>query len=159
MKRDEVQARRTLTQGVGALEAPGALPGTAAVLEPGGFVVLTGEEDGKPGALAVAAIAGKGRVLAVAHEAFFSAENLKRESNRRFFVNVLNWLGQGKKRVAAVTLGIEPDFLRGAGFTVAVSANDPTRGSTDVLCMTQDALSYPPLSEWVTAWVKRGGMC
>lgn len=148
---------RALTQGVARIEAPGALAGTAAVLEPSGFVVLTAENGGNPGPLAVATNEGKGRAVAVAHEGFFSPENLNREGNRRFFVNALTWLGQGKKRVSAVTLGIAPEFLRAAGFEVARSAADPTRGSADVLCMTQDALSYPPLTEWVIEWVKNGG--
>ena len=148
---------RALTKGVTRIEAPGALAGTAAVLEPNGFVVLTAENGGNPGPLAVASRAGKGRAIAVAHEGFFSAENLTREGNRRFFVNALTWLGQGKKRVSAVTLGIAPEFLRAAGFEVARSAANPTRGSADVLCMTQDALSYPPLTEWVIEWVRKGG--
>lgn len=140
-----------LTDGVGPLSAPGALPG-AVVASKGAFVVLAAD---KP--IAAAARVGSGRALAVGHEAYFGAAPLREAANRRFLSNALSWLsGRKNPRVGLVDM---PGIATVGGDTVTIRREEIEAGlvGIDVLAMTQGALDGDERAQnAVVAWVKNG---
>jgi len=157
---------RALREGVADLRgAPGAVPGAMAALGPRAFVVYAGRQDRRSLPAVVAARAGSGRVLAAGHEAYFTAEAVRRPGNARFLANALAWLGGrpvGQVRVAQVGGDAGPFREAGARVTAAAVA-DLTAGGlrdADVLALDQGALSgeaHAAARERVTAFVRRGG--
>ena len=145
-------ALSALTDGVGPLSAPGALPG-AMVAFKSAFPVLAAD---KP--VAVAGSVGTGRVIAVGHESYFGAETLKSPSNARFFDNAVRWLGGvPKPRIGIVDM---PGIVRGGKYdTVTISLSELEAGLAgfDVLAMTQGALDRDPSAQQrVVSWIKSG---
>jgi hypothetical protein len=158
---DHADHREALTQGVDSLVAPGAAPGAMVAQGGRSFVVLTGRANRERAPLAVAAIAGEGRVVAVGHEAFFGEKPLEHGGNKRFLENALTWLGRKPLeavRVGAIGMGgIRP--ATPAQVTDLTSANVAQNlGSIDVLCMTQGALDgNAAAQDAVRQFVERGG--
>ncbi|RYG25004.1 hypothetical protein EON82_08660 [bacterium] len=140
-----------LTEGVTYLSAPGALPG-AMVASKGAVTVLAAD---KP--VAVAGHVGSGRAIAVGHEAYFGAEQLKNPSNARFLFNSLRWLSGGARpRVGTIDL---PGIRTVHEDTVNVRREDLATGllGINVLAMTQGALdNNPQAQKAVIDWVKSG---
>ncbi len=153
----QAEDRAALLRGVGAIDSGGA-PG----------VVLCGGEDAFPviGAacgkavlpVACAARYGKGRVVAVGHPSFYSAEAFGKADTAAFVTNALVWLGQGRNTVAVYK---NPDFAQAlrarGGFEVSeIPSLDALVASTAVLAAYPDSLPAEAL-ERVRAFVTGGG--
>lgn len=141
--------RSALTQGVGPLVAPGALPG-AMVASKGAFVVLASGD----APVAVAGPVGAGRALAVGHEAFFGAGPLDNANNARFLANAVAWLGGrvAKPRVGTIDLPAVPGAR-----TIKRGELAAGLARIDVLAMTQGALDGDAKAQAaVVAWAKAG---
>ncbi len=140
--------RTVLTDGVGPLSAPGALPG-AMVASKTAFVVLAA--GGKP--VAVAGPVGSGRALAVGHESYFGAGPLRERSNARFLANAVAWLGGRAARPRVGTLGMPGiDGLR-------LDRGQLEAGllGIDVLAIDQGELDGDPTAQAaVVRWVGNG---
>jgi len=140
------QDRAEITAGVTNLVVPGGLPGTFSITGPQSFVVLTGQSGTTLAPLAAATRIGQGRAVALGHEAFFTAENLRQPGNARLLSNLLGWLSQKGTQPIRVGLcgynGMKAK-LEADGDQVRIlkpSDLETSIDRLDVICMTQAEL-------------------
>lgn len=151
-------AREDLLDGVREIAAPGS-PGSIAVYAPGAEAIVVGKAGaGGRAAVVAAGKLGRGRVVAFAHDGYFSTDQLAKGDTGRLVANAARWASGGKKtpRVGVVHPDSMAKFLDGEGLATArVSANDPLDG-VDVLVLTPSGMD-PSRAEQVRAFVQAGG--
>ncbi len=150
-------ARDALLRGVSVIDSGGA-PG----------VVLCGGENAFPliGAacgkdilpVACAAFYGKGRVVAVGHPSFWSAEGFAKADTAVFTTNALAWLGQGRSSLAVFKNANFAGVLRArGGYDVTeIPSLDALSPSIAVLVANPDSLPAADV-ERVRAFIIAGG--
>ncbi|MGC4042180.1 MAG: M60 family metallopeptidase [Armatimonas sp.] len=137
-----------ILNGVRKLDPHGGLPGTALILEQGGFALLGSKDD----VLAAGIERGKGRALAMGHDSYFSREGLNVADNKRFLNQALRWLGRDKVKLAMLGFSTDEAALRELGFTLTSPAE------CDVLWITQSVLDNDlKRADSLAGWVQRGG--
>ncbi|WP_417849631.1 M60 family metallopeptidase [Thalassoglobus sp.] len=83
--------RSLLVEGVTEIAVPGVV-GSLSVYGPDAFVIATGEtKSGQPAALAAAATLGKGRLVALGHNGYFSRKNAQVGQTGKFVSNLMLW--------------------------------------------------------------------
>ncbi len=160
---DHSADRDVLTRGVTALVAPQALVGVLSV-SGNAFVIATGTQSKGQVPVFAATRVERGRVIAGAHEAFFSSLAMQNPSNGRFFGNALAWVG-GKGgldglRVGLLGYGFLEGPLRQAGAvptTLSSQSLETIADQLDVVCTTPGALDNNPSGQIaLMRFVKKG---
>jgi len=107
--------------------------------------------------VAAAAFYSKGRVVALGHPSFCSAEGMGKADTAAFIANALVWLGQGKRTVAVYKNADFAKALRGlGGFEVAEIPSIDALTAQSVLAVYPDTLS-PNDIERVRTFITSGG--
>ena len=150
------QARSELVRNVRVIDS-GGLPGVVLCGGAEAFPVV-GAACGKSVLpVAAAALYGKGRVVAVGHPSFYSAEGLSKGDTATFVTNALAWLGQGKRTVAVFKNADFAKALRSlGGFEVIEIPSADALTTQGVLAAYPDSLQ-PNEIERVRAFVTSGG--
>ena len=150
------QSRGELVRNVRAIDS-GGLPGVVLCGGVNAFPVV-GAACGKSVLpVAAAALYGKGRVLAVGHPSFYSAEGLSKGDTATFVTNALAWLGQGRRTVAVFKNADFAKALRGfGGFEVTEIPSADALTTQGVLAVYPDSLP-PDAIEHVRTFVTSGG--
>ncbi len=152
----QTEARAALLRNVRAIDS-GGLPGAVLCGGDHAFAVV-GAKCGKAVLpVACAASYGKGRVVAVGHPSFYSAEGIAKADTAAFVTNALAWLGQGRKTVAVYKNADFAKALRGlGGFEVAEIHSLDALTAAAVLAAYPDSLPAAGL-ERVRAYITSGG--
>ncbi|RMG18011.1 MAG: serine/threonine protein kinase [Planctomycetota bacterium] len=163
-------ARRELLEGVGALPHSNMTPGAVHVFGPRAFAVLTGRarQGGVAAALVGAAFAGKGRALALGHDAYLKAQGQGNgwqvsSETRRFLLNGLRWLCKDRPlagiRVALTGPCELVDFLARQGARpLRVSARAPSLAGCDLVVVPHTTVHpLPPAAVAALQDFVRGG--
>jgi len=97
-----------LIEGISQIGAPGSNPCSIKVLSNNPEKIAFGDEDsfscyhynyyhkGEFPPVAVASTYGKGRIIAVGHECYFSIQHINKLDNLQFGLNIINWLDHNK---------------------------------------------------------------
>jgi len=150
------QAREELVRNVHTIDS-GGLPGVVLCGGTKAFPVVGAACYKAVLPVAAAAFCGKGRVLAVGHPSFYSAEGLAKGDTSTFVTNALVWLGQGKRTIAVYKNADFAKALRSlGGFEVSEMSSLDTLTTQGVLAAYPDNL--PPSDiEHVRAFITSGG--
>ena len=124
---------KALTDGVKEITAPG-IPGSLCVFGKDAFAVVVGGAGGSNRAAVVAASTlGKGRIIALGHDGYLSADSMKQADTGRLMVNAMRWLAKGAAPSIALRdgggmapelakAGLTAEAVGGAGWTKKLSA-------------------------------------
>ena len=89
--------RAEILEGVKVINAKqGTLPGSVLCVKEEAFPLVAGNADGALMPVASAARYGRGKIVAVGHPSFYSADSLKLADTEKFVRNALQWLGGGQ---------------------------------------------------------------
>ena len=89
--------RSEILDGVKLINAQqGTLPGSVLCVKEEAFPLVAGNADGALMPVASAARYGRGKIVAVGHPSFYSANSLKLADTAKFVRNALQWLGGGQ---------------------------------------------------------------
>jgi len=158
-----VDPRQALVENVSVIDAPG-VPGHLCVFGERAVVIVAG---GAGGALrqpvAAATTLGRGRVVALGHNGYFSRDSLAVADTGRFMLNAVRWTaGEHKQRPRVAVRGQQAfaDFLRSSGIDAVVLPADNwslNLGGFDVLCVDAGAMSIDRDLPAVAQFVGNGG--
>ena len=96
LAQDAEMFQREIAEKAGGLEiVRGGVPGTILVAGKPAFPLVAGRIGKASVPVAAASTLGKGRIVAVSHEAFLSADAMKRSANEAFLRTSLRWLAGG----------------------------------------------------------------
>ncbi len=150
--------RGILLEGVKEVAAPGA-PGSLAVCAPGAEAIVVGEAGaGGRAAVVAAGKLGRGRVVAFAHDGYFSEEHLATADTGRLVANAARWASGGKKapKVGVIRPESMAKFLGAEGMTTAKASPQESLDGFDVLVVTPYDLS-PRHADRIRSFVRSGG--
>ncbi|MFN7835745.1 MAG: M60 family metallopeptidase [Burkholderiaceae bacterium] len=101
-------ARTELQAGVGVVRvAPDAVPGPIVMAAPQAFALLLGQENGGGHQAVIAAsTAGRGRAVALGHEAFLRPATLSQADGARLLMNIIRWTGAPRRAQGADKVGV-----------------------------------------------------
>ena len=150
------QARSELVRNVRVIDSSG-LPGVVLCGGERAFPVVGATCNKSVLPVAAAAFDGQGRVVALGHPSFFSAEGLAKADTALFVTNALVWLGQGKRTVAVYKNADFAKALRAlGGFDVTEIPSIDALAGQGVLAAYPDSLP-PGDIERVRAFMTSGG--
>ena len=108
-----------LLTNVTELIAPGAIPGPLSVFGDNAFVVMAGREGKRRLPMIAASRLERGRVVALGHNGFLSADALRNLDNTQFLLNAVRWvLAMPTSAVAVVDKPRVAEVLEKAGIKV-----------------------------------------
>ncbi|WP_394794722.1 M60 family metallopeptidase [Armatimonas sp.] len=108
-----------LLTNVTELIAPGAIPGPLSVFGDNAFVVMAGREGKRRLPMIAASRLERGRVVALGHDGFLSADALRNLDNTQFLLNTARWvLAMPTSAVAVVDKPQVAEVLEKAGIKV-----------------------------------------
>ncbi len=149
-------ARAVLLSNIRVIDSGGA-PGVVLCVGSNAFPVVGAKCGSVVQPVAAATFYGKGRVLAVGHPSFYSAESFAKGGTATFITNALAWLGQGKTTVAVYKNADFAKALRGLGNSEVREIPSLDALSTfAVLAATPDSLKSNEI-ETVRGFITAGG--
>ena len=152
---------KALAEGVKEITAPG-LPGSLCVFGKDAFPVVVGGVGGSNRATVVAASTlGKGRIVALGHDGYLSADAMKQADTGRLMVNAMRWLARGAAPSIALRdggdmaaefakAGLTAEVIGGGGWTKKLAAHK-------VLVLHCTSASTPAERADIRAFVRNGG--
>ena len=145
------------------IAAPGA-PGQVAVFGPKAFPIIGGKVQRQLYApVAAGASLGKGRIVALAHTGYLSAESSAVGQTRQFLINGIQWASQGKNQDKKVRLGnfgsqLKDDLIKAGLEIVSLNGKTWTKqlSSCDVVFLAMGNYSAREVDA-VAQFVEAGG--
>ena len=106
-----------ILNGVRSIVALG-VPGPLWALNPTPVPIVAGDNDTTPipSVVAMASGLGRGRVVAVGHEAFFTNDALYLLDNKQFGLNIVNWLNEPLHRYSVLVTTGHEEWFGGSNF-------------------------------------------
>lgn len=143
----------SLVEGVQSVAKPG-IPGVVSIVGPSGNAFLEGRSGKNRLPVAATGRLGRGRVVAIGHDGYLSAEQAKVGDTALVLARAIRWASGGLKNPK---IGLAPrigaDFLPTIGLTgTPIQPKAPLADRPDVLVVTVDV---PPVG--VESWIRNGG--
>ena len=150
--------RDELLSGVRTIDCEG-VPGAVLYGGDAAFALVLGASDKSALPVAVAALYGKGRVVALGHPGFYSAKACEKGDTAQFMANALTWTGQGRSTIAVFQNHDFAQYLQSKGYA-AVELKDWDRLTADVgvLVAYPDAIPEKELERVRTFMMQGGGL-
>ena len=150
--------REALLRGVRTIDCEG-VPGAVLYGGDAAFALVLGASDKSALPVAVAALYGKGRVVALGHPGFYSAKACEKGDTAQFMANALTWTGQGRSTIAVFQNHDFAQYLQSKGYA-AVELKDWDRLTADVgvLVAYPDAIPEKELERVRTFMMQGGGL-
>jgi len=150
------EARAALVRNVRAIDS-GGLPGVVLCIGTNAFPVVGANRGHSVQPVAAACFYASGRVLAVGHPSFYTAEGTAKADTATFIRNGIAWLGQGKASVAVYKNGAAAKALGNMeGIQVREIPSLDALAGFAVLAANPDSLR-PDEIERVRAFIASGG--
>lgn len=153
--------QQTLLNGVSAIAAPG-VPGCLVPMGDKAFALVVGNR-GPQDAVAVGCEWKSGRVVALGHGGYLSAETWKQADTQIFLMNAIQWTARSSKKPPRIGIVQHEDLqnhLRSLGQTVvALSGPQWPRqlGQIDVLIAATSHMAQPEQRKAVAQFITAGG--
>ena len=150
--------RAQLIAGVREVAAPGS-PGSLAVFARTATAIVTGKSEGGSDVAVIAAgHLGRGRVLAMAHDGYFGADNFKVADTGKLLSNAVLWAAgdKAKPRVGLIDGHERRTLFEREGATAVRMTLEASFQGYDVLVITPYRVT-PEQSKRVRAFIESGG--
>ena len=149
--------RAEILAGVKSIDAQkGTLPGSILCVKEEAIPLVAGETNGVKLPVASAARYGRGRIVAVGHNSFYSSDSLKLKDTELFVRNALKWLGAGQIGVYSFDAA-KSGILSLSGFeTKALNSIDEIK-SCQVVVVYPDSMQKAEDLEVLRQFILDGG--
>jgi Peptidase M60, enhancin and enhancin-like/N-terminal domain of M60-like peptidases len=150
--------RAPLIEGVRSIAAPGA-PGSLVVFASTSSAIVTGKSGGGSAVPVVASgHLGRGRIVAFAHDGYFTKENFKIGDTGKLLLNAVHWAAAGKPtpRTGLIELPELQSLLEAQHMHAVPTTLDANMREYDVLVLTPYRVT-PEQAKGVRSFVEAGG--
>ncbi len=150
--------RARMIEGVREVAAPGS-PGSLAVFAPTASAVVVGKSDGGSDVAVIASgRLGRGRIVAFAHDGYFSTEHFQVADTGRLLRNAVRWAGadKSKPRVGLIDGHDLQTLIERQGGTAVWTTLDQSFQGYDVLVLTPFRVTLEQAGR-VRAYLESGG--